>query len=294
MVTICTPSWNRSKTLPRLFESLKKQDNKDFEWIIVDDGSTDDTEMLVAAFMESFNQFSIRYLKKENGGRHTAINLGLREAAGEIFFLLDSDDWLPEDAISKTIDCFATIKNETGFAGIVGWKCFSDGSVVGTTFEGAYRDFDFFDRIKHGVNGDRAEVFYTDVLKNYPFPEIPGEKFVSERMNWYRIANAGYKMRWFNIDIYHCEYQGDGLSAQKGKMRKNMGALRLEASELIQYKKVSKKEKCFFIGRYALLRAREGAKYRIIGKELGVSACLCAALSLAATVYEKNVYNRSR
>lgn len=292
MVTICTPAWNRAGTLPRAFQSLLAQDNLDFEWIIIDDGSQDETEIVVKEMKEKTDAFPIRYIKKENGGRHTAINKGLEEAKGEIFFLLDSDDWLPPDAISKTLICFDSIAGEAGFAGIVGLKCFEDEKIVGATFRGDYQDFDFFDREKRGVYGDRAEVFYTEIFRKFPFPELPDERFLSERMNWYRIADAGYKMRWFNTNIYFCEYQADGLSAQRGKMRKNMGALRLETKELLQYKKVSLKEKCMYVGRYALLRQREGASYSQIGQELEISAILPTILSKIAIVYEKAIYNK--
>ena len=93
MITIFTPTYNRAYILPILFESLKIQTVKEFEWIIVDDGSTDNTESLIYKFKEECN-FSIRYFKKENQGKHIAINFGVEKAKGNLFFIVDSDDYI--------------------------------------------------------------------------------------------------------------------------------------------------------------------------------------------------------
>ena len=99
LLTVFTPTFNRAHTIARTFNSLKQQTFKNFEWLIVDDGSTDSTEKVVEGFIES-SDLNIRYIKKENGGKHTAYNLALEQAAGELFFVVDSDDWLPDNSLS--------------------------------------------------------------------------------------------------------------------------------------------------------------------------------------------------
>ena len=98
MITILTPTYNREKTLKRAYESLLAQTNKDFEWIVVDDGSSDNTKSLIEGFINE-SKLDIRYIYKTNGGKHTALNVGTAEAKGELLLILDSDDYLSEDAI---------------------------------------------------------------------------------------------------------------------------------------------------------------------------------------------------
>ena len=212
-ITVFTPTYNRAKTLPRLFESLEKQTFKDFEWLIVDDGSTDNTEELVAALMARQNAFNIVYKKTENGGKHRAINRGIRLASGELTFIVDSDDWLPETSLEDVDNVEKSIKDKSEFGGVCGLKCYESEGVVGGTFDGEQLDITTIERKKFGIVGDKAEVYYTELLKKYPFPEFDGEKFATESLVWNKIAYDGYKLRFFNKNIYLCEYQADGLSS---------------------------------------------------------------------------------
>lgn len=204
--------------LPRLYISLCKQTNKDFEWLIVDDGSTDNTRQIVNSFIDE-DTINIRYIHKLNGGKHTAINLAAVEAIGELFFIVDSDDWLPSTAISDVINVYVTIKGKENFAGICGLDSYADGSLVGDSLMCDEID-ETPQRIREHwrISGDMKEVFKTSVMKEFPFPEIPGEKFCPEALIWNRIGRR-YKLRYINKPIYIVEYQHDGITSSITRTR---------------------------------------------------------------------------
>lgn len=213
-ITVFTPTYNREYCLKRLFESLLHQTYQNFEWVIVDDGSTDCTQELIQSFQEQQPFFSIIYKKIENGGKHRAINRGMQLVGGEIVFLVDSDDWLREDALEWIAKMDASIPEDEKqkYAGIQGLCVHTDGELVGKTFKGDYLDCTAIECRKHNIYGDKAEAYYTNIIKRYPFPEIEGEKFVTERLVWNKIAHDGYMIRYFNEGIYFCEYLEGGLS----------------------------------------------------------------------------------
>ena len=211
LVTIATPTYNRAALLPRLYQSLCRQNCKDFEWLVVDDGSTDSTESVVNGFIRD-GILPIRYSRKSNGGKHTAVNLAAREARGELFFIADSDDWLPETAVADVIEAFTTIKDSDSFAGVCGLDQYADGSIVGSGLPCASIDaFPYEISTKWKVHGDLKEVFLTEIIRQFPFPEIIGEKFCPEVLIWNRIG-LRHKLLYFNRPIYTVEYQPDGLS----------------------------------------------------------------------------------
>jgi len=214
-VSVFTPTYNRAYIIESLYSSLKRQTNMDFEWIIIDDGSTDDTEELFKRITSERNNFDVKYQKVSNGGKHRAINEGVLLAKGDLFFIVDSDDYLTDDAIEKIIEVEDSIPNDQKkfFAGVCGEKGFSVEKSVGNTFEHEYLDITSLEREKYNITGDKAEVFYTDVLRKYPFPEFEGENFVTECVVWDRIAHDGLKLRFFNDIIYICDYLPDGLTA---------------------------------------------------------------------------------
>lgn len=219
-ITIFTPAYNRAHLLPRLYESLCRQTFQDFEWVIVDDGSTDDTKSVVnSQFIMDNSQFPVRYFYQENGGKHRAINRGVKEAKGEIFFIADSDDWLPEDSLEIVSKQYEIIKSNNSLAGVAGFDAHSDGKVIGHG-----NNFDFLECspvdfwCKYKMKGDMKEVFRTKVLREIPFPEIDGELFCPEELVWLRISKK-YKLRYFNQIIYYADYLPDGLSAKLRKVR---------------------------------------------------------------------------
>jgi len=211
MITVMTPTYNRAYILHEAYESLKKQTCMDFEWIIVDDGSADDTEKLVQGWLNEENPFSIRYERQENGGKHRAVNRGVQLAKYDYFLILDSDDQLTENAVELVHTWIDQIAGLEGFAGVAGLKG-SGTAVVGGVPKKPYIDATNLERQKYGLMGDKAEVFKTAILKKYPFPEFEGENFLRESASWDRIAMAGYKLRWFSQVIYQCEYIADGLT----------------------------------------------------------------------------------
>ena len=233
LITVFTPTYNRAHLLERLHESLCKQTYHDFEWLIVDDGSTDGTSSLFQrnnngndnengvnshcpTFNSQFsipNSFKIRYFYQENGGKHRAINRGVKEAKGELFFIADSDDVLPENALETVAEKYEDIRHKTSYAGVCGLDGAFDGKVIGSGLpKDEIDDNSITVRFKLGVKGDMKEVFRTKVLKEFPFPEIDGERFCPEVLVWNRIATK-YKLRYFNQIIYLAEYQSDGITA---------------------------------------------------------------------------------
>lgn len=215
-VTVFTPTYNRAYIINSLYRSLRRQTVTDFEWIVIDDGSTDNTQELFEQIKADKKEFSLIYKKVPNGGKHRAINKGVQIASGELFFIVDSDDYLCDNAIERIIEVENSIPKNTGvcYAGVAGLRGYSTDKIIGSTFEGDFLDITSLERPKYHVTGDKAEVFYTSILKQYPFPEFDGENFVTECVVWDRIAFDGYKLRFFNDIIYICDYLPDGLTAQ--------------------------------------------------------------------------------
>lgn len=211
MLTIFTPTYNRAYILPKLYDSLVIQENKDFEWLVVDDGSSDGTEDLMQKIIRD-NKLNIRYYKQNNGGKHRAINYGVQLAKGDWFFIVDSDDYLPPDSINATARYICQVEKESQYAGVAGSRCYPDGSKVGGEVEYDILDTDSVAfRERYMIKGDMAEVWRTSLLKEYPFPEFEGERFITEAIVWNEIAKK-YKLRYFNHNIYVCEYLLDGLT----------------------------------------------------------------------------------
>ena len=215
MITIFTPTYNRAYTLLKLYESLLKQTNKNFEWIVVDDGSKDNTEQLCKTWINNCKDFKITYTKQENHGKHIAINVGVKLAKGELFFIVDSDDFLTDDAIEQVTFYYEQIKDNNNFAGVCGMRAYHNGKRIGGNLSFETMDCSTIDiRNKYKIKGDMAEAFKTDILKKYPFPKFAGEKFLSECAVWDQIGEK-YLMRFFNRNIYFTEYLSDGLSQIK-------------------------------------------------------------------------------
>lgn len=233
-ITVFTPTFNRGYLMNKLFHSLNSQTNKHFEWLIVDDGSIDQTGELVETFKEQAD-FEIRYFYQQNGGKHRAINHGLDLARGELFFIVDSDDSLTDDAIEKIFNNYSGIAFDNSFAGIAFNRGFSKKRIVGETFEGTYIDCDNLHRANSNILGDKAEVYRTEILKSIKFPEIDGENFMSEVVLWNEVARRGYKLRWFNEIIYFCDYLEDGLTKNSEKILfNNPIAHQMMTKELLQ------------------------------------------------------------
>ena len=213
-LTIFTPTYNRARTLSRLYESLCAQEDSQFEWIIADDGSTDGTKALVERWTFAGAPFPIRYYSLCHGGKQRAINFALQKASFPFFFIVDSDDLLTPDAVSKARTWCEEIKDIPHLAGVSGVRGNMDGQylIAEPAFTGEFIDASNLDRRKLGLGGDMAEIFKTDLLKRYPFPVWPDETFTPESVIWNQLALDGYLVRWHKDIIYLCEYLEDGLT----------------------------------------------------------------------------------
>ncbi len=231
LITVFTPTYNRAHLLPRVYESLCKQTFRDFEWVIVDDGSVDDTKSLSLTLIPEHSSptrslsrregtfFPIRYFRQENGGKHRAINRGVKEARGELFLILDSDDTLPERSLELINHYYQQIKDDASFGGVCGYMAHHDGTMIGHGCDVPVLDTNSIDlRYKYHVVGDMLEVFRTAVLREIPFPDIEGEKFVPEALVWNRIA-CKYKLRVFHEVVYYRDYLDGGLTDKIVRIR---------------------------------------------------------------------------
>ena len=240
-LTIFTPTYNRAYILENLYRSLQLQNCHDFEWLIVDDGSEDDTEALVRGWMNEDNSFPIRYYKQENGGKHRAINRGLELAQGELFFTVDSDDYLTPDALEKIIIWEAELPKDGSYCGLAGNLGTAPNETPNRIFSEPYMDGTALDRYRE-IDGERAMVFFTEVHRRYLYPTFPGEKFMTEAVTWNRMAHDGYRMRFFNDIIWIYEYREDGLTKAGNKLfmrnPRGYGLFLLEKTEFLGDSKV--------------------------------------------------------
>lgn len=240
-ISILTPTYNRGKLLLPLYDSLKNLTFEDFEWLIVDDGSEDDTEQYALSWIEhniENAEFPIRYIKKSNGGKHTAINRGVREASGELILILDSDDTLPADSLATIAQYYEQCKGYKDCAGVCGLMAHHDGQLIGTGFpkDPMYESALLFRYAEKGnVTGDLLEVYKTSVMREFPFPEIENEKFCPESLVWNRIANK-YKLFCFNKVIYYRDYLDGGLTSKIVRIRMNSPiASTMTYAEMLDY-----------------------------------------------------------
>lgn len=221
LITILTPAYNRCAELENLYHSLCRQTQQCFDWLIVDDGSTDQTRETVQSWIREA-PFPIRYLYKENGGKHTALNLGISRITAPLTFIVDSDDTLSEDAV-ETIHAYYEKYQPLPGPQSIGGLCFLRADSRGVINAGKFPEDETVadycaSRINAGIGGDRAEVFLTDVLRKYPFPVFKGEKYMPEDAVWMRMS-SDYKLVNINHAIYNCDYLEGGLTKTGRKMK---------------------------------------------------------------------------
>jgi glycosyltransferase involved in cell wall biosynthesis len=252
-ITVFTPTYNRADLLQNLYESLQKQTCPDFEWLIIDDGSTDNTAEVVSGFfrqserhqhddrLQRIDEFDeskslsveqtdvskanafrgaggVHYFKKENGGKHTALNLAFQMAKCELLFIVDSDDVITPDAIETMKEDWEQVKAK-GLCGISYLRGYSATEVIGDEHPQDHVIDNFINlRYNKDVGGDKAEVWVTDCLRQIRFPEFKGEKFLGEGYIWSKLAKK-YDMLFVNKIIYITEYHSGGLSQSGRRMR---------------------------------------------------------------------------
>lgn len=258
LITVFTPTYNRAYMLPNLYMSLLKQKERIFEWVVVNDGSEDNTDDLLKKW-KSENRIMINYIKTTNGGKHRAVNRGVKEANGELFFIVDSDDYLSTDAIETIQMNWENLYLKTELSGICYRKIiYTTGKYTGPDFPEPMIMASSLDMVyRYNAIGDKAEIFRTEILRQYPFPEIKGENFIPEAYIWNRIT-SDRPMCFINNGIYFCEYLQDGLTVNYIKnLKQNPKGFMLYYKDAICYKNVPLKVRiiaairiiqcCFFL-----------------------------------------------
>ncbi len=284
-VTVFTPTYNRREKLERLYTNLTKQTCFEFEWLIVDDGSTDETEEFVKQLIDMQNKFSIRYIKKKNGGKHTAYNVGVKEATGDLFVCVDSDDFLEEQAIEKILG-LKTKLSDRGINGIIALKKNSKEKLLSN---GLPQDVEICRMIdleqKYNCDGEFTFVFKTDIAKKYLFPEINGEKFIGERVVYDQIDQDG-KMYLMNQVLTVCEYCEDGYTQNFMKVvLNNPTGYQIYYSQRIDMS-VGFKERIGYVIRYhAFKKMSKNKEYVYRGKRKILVASLYPIGCLAYQLY---------
>ncbi|WP_271397038.1 glycosyltransferase family A protein [Salinicoccus roseus] len=281
MLSIYTPTYNRGDLLGRCYESLCNQDSKDFEWIIVDDGSTDDTYDIVQQWIEE-RKIRIRYHYKENGGVHTARNIGCELAKGELCVCIDSDDFLANGAVSSILNFWK--KNKTkSVVGIVGLNALSNRKIVGTKLPVDIKSEKLYNLYrKLGVKGDKKLVYRTELIKNYKYPVFKGEKRVPPSYVYFKMDKEG-DLLLMNEVLCIVEYQNDGISKNLSKDIKNSpNGMKLYYQFLMDIAS-SPKEKYKYASHYGALRMSAGLSFKEIYSES--KAKFFTLLTLPTSIY---------
>lgn len=246
-ITVFTSTYNRANTIGKLYISLKMQSFTDFEWLVIDDGSTDETKILFDSWKHENNNFEIRYYYYKNSGKQKEINRALDLARGELFFTVDSDDLLTQDALEKIDNWEKTLPSNNNYCGFAGSDGDFNGKPTNPIFKEKYFDATFLNRYPesgHFIGYDRPWVFYTEIHRKYKYPEFEGENFIAEAVVWNRMAKDGYLIRCFNDVIYLWEHQTDGLTDKMSQtLINNPNGYGLWISELMDIMKYSIKQK---------------------------------------------------
>lgn len=221
LITVFTPTYNRKACVHKCYQSLCRQTSFNFEWLIIDDGSIDDTQSLIEQWQKEQQNFKIRYSWKENGGLHSAYNKGIELAETELFVCIDSDDWMPEDAIEKMEHIWHGIQ-EKNYAGIMGIDCYQDGSCVGDRFPNGVEEMFLYEKMtKYHLAGDKKMVHRTAWLKRVaPMPTFDGEKNFNPSYMMYQLDQFG-KLYVTNDCFCIVDYQPDGMSSNIYKQYRN-------------------------------------------------------------------------
>ena len=207
-LTVFTPAYNRGYTLPRTYESMKQQKNTDFIWLIVDDGSSDNTAELVRQWQAEKNDFEIRYVYKENGGMHTAHNTAYELIDTELNTCVDSDDALAPDAVQIIYDAWQRVKDQ-GYAGLLALDAEFGGKLIGKGFPEGLTSTTLGDYYRNGGSGDKKLILRTDVVRQYPpYPTFEGERFVPLG-SMYTMIDRDYELSVLDEVVCLVEYMPD-------------------------------------------------------------------------------------
>ena len=284
--TIFTPTFNRKELLEKLYKSLQKQTYKDFEWLIVDDGSADGTKEKVEEFL-SEKKLDIKYYFKENGGKQRAYNFATDKANGELFICLDSDDEYVENGLETILKYWKKYEKNSDIAGMGYLSTYPNREVIGSSFpekEMISTQFDIYN--KYSVKGDKGLMFRTEIIKKYKFPVFDDEKFITEAVVYNRICEK-YKMVYVNEKIEIKEYQEDGLTAKYNNLLlRNPKGQALYHNE-INFQNLSFKQKVLNNAVYYKFCRAAGYKFGKIFKENKNKLFLIFALGIGEYMWQK-------
>lgn len=219
-ITVFTPAYNRAYILPKLYESLLIQDYPYLEWLVVDDGSVDNTEELISNFIKE-NKINIRYFKQKNGGKQRAMNLGFEKCETDLFMCVDSDDHLTKDSIKKIIKKWETdYNNNSKIAGIISMRGKSETEPLNKYLPDVFSTKHRLLYTKYHFIGDLDIIYKTSILKNYKYFVFDDEKFMGETYVYNKIDD-NYDMLIMNEITSICNYLPDGYTKNVRKLLKN-------------------------------------------------------------------------
>lgn len=224
-LTVFTATYNRGHLIGRLYHSLMEQSCFDFEWLVIDDGSQDNTHQLFEQWLANDNPFPIRYYRQENQGLIRALNRGVKLANGEYLAKIDSDDYVVDSFAANMLDWLSQIQDEPSVYAVSGIRIRPNGVPLKGSWpilpkDAPYIDATDLERSKYNLDADMCEAWCTEILRQHPFPVWPGEKFAPEQIVFHQIALEGYKIRWYPVAMSVCEYQEGGLTLGASKLEK--------------------------------------------------------------------------
>lgn len=224
-LTVFTATYNRGHLIERLYQSLLRQTVFDFEWLVIDDGSEDNTSQLFTKWLQNGNPFPIRYYRQENQGLIRSLNRGIELAQGEYLAKIDSDDYVVDDFAANILAWLEQIQGMADIFAVSGLRVTPDGLPLKGTWPVFPNDVSFLDatdleRSRYNLDADMCEAWRTDILRKHPFPVWEGEKFAPEQIVFHEIALEGWKIRWYPVPMSVCEYQEGGLTLGASKLEK--------------------------------------------------------------------------
>lgn len=224
-LTVFTATYNRGHLIGRLYDSLMEQSCFDFEWLVIDDGSQDNTYQLFEQWLANDNPFPIRYYRQENQGLIRTLNRGVELANGEYLAKIDSDDYVVDSFAENMLDWLSKIQDEPLVYAVSGIRIRPNGVPLKGSWpilpkDAPYIDATDLERSKYNLDADMCEAWRTEILRQHPFPVWPGEKFAPEQIVFHQIALDGYKIRWYPVAMSVCEYQEGGLTLGASKLER--------------------------------------------------------------------------
>lgn len=218
-LTVITTTYNRAYCLHQVYESLCRQTSDDFLWLVIDDGSTDNTKSLVDGWIAE-GKIEIEYFFKPNGGMHTARNAAYERTSTELNVIIDSDDWMTDDGVEQIVT-FWNAHRDDRYAGMIANNISPKGKIIGSPMPAGVSECtvtDFFGKLK--VSGDKKLIYRSELTKLYPYPEFPGEKFFPPSYK-FRLLDRDYRMLILDVPVCVVDYNDDSMTRDKFAQYRN-------------------------------------------------------------------------